>query len=143
MKKILIVMLMLLGLSAGAEAKGVVKPRGYIFGLSASFRDSVIYFTDIQTIDSVWVESKNDLLLSRENYSAQMKAYIDQVAGTGRTNIVVFSTKRKTLEKKYVKLKKRYTQGKRHYDVRFIPNDDFHFKSIDLHVEYGEAPTQK
>jgi len=90
----------------------------------------------------VWVESKNEFLLSRENYTAQLKNYLETNNAAGRTNIVVFSTKRKSLEKKYVKLKKRYTKGKRKYDVRYIPSEEFHFKSIDLHVEYGETATE-
>lgn len=44
----------------------------YAFGISASFTDTVVYFTDIQILDSAKV-SKEGFLAHRELYSYQLK----------------------------------------------------------------------
>ncbi len=59
MKKLLFILTMLtasLAANAG-EFKTV-----FIYGLAMSFNDSTVYLTDIQRIDSVWIE-KNGFLL--------------------------------------------------------------------------------
>ena len=54
-------------------------PKIYAFGFSASFNDSIVYFTDIQEIDSAWINEKNKFLVSRDNYSYQLKNYLSNV----------------------------------------------------------------
>ena len=39
----------------------------YIAGVSASFKDSLVYFTDIQLVDSVIID-KNKMLPQRQQY---------------------------------------------------------------------------
>ena len=46
----------------GVSAKIVCVPKLYAFGFSASFNDSIVYFTDIQEIDSAWINDKTDFL---------------------------------------------------------------------------------
>ena len=58
-----------------ASAKNKVVPKIYVFGLSASFNDSIVYFTEIQEIDSAWINDKNSFLLHRNNYSYQLRDY--------------------------------------------------------------------
>jgi hypothetical protein len=56
-----------------------------------------------------------------------------------RTCIVVANKKRSKLEKKFLKMKKLYTQskdGKLHYDIRFINDQDFKFRTIDMSDEF-------
>ena len=48
----------------------------YIVGVSASFTDSLVYFTDIQFVDSVEL-GKNDLLPMRDQYSDQLDIYLE------------------------------------------------------------------
>ena len=48
----------------------------YAFGISASFTDTVVYFTDIQILDSAKV-SKEGFLSHRELYSYQLKNYLE------------------------------------------------------------------
>ena len=48
--------------------KGGDKPV-YVFGVGASFKDSVVYFTEVQVVDSVAL--KDGLLPDREQYSFQ------------------------------------------------------------------------
>ena len=121
---------MLLALSySAAQAKNVVEKKAYMFGFSASFNDSIVYFTTIQEVDSVWFTQKKKLLAGRSNYSNQLRDYCnDKLNQPKRTCIVVGNKSLKKVEKKYEKMKKMYTQNKKAtYDVRFISEEDFKF----------------
>lgn len=80
----------------------------YIVGVSASFTDSLIYFTDIQFVDSVNVD-KNKLLPMRSQYSDQLENYLEQVKGMkNRTCFIYFNEKKSKLEKNINKMKDNY-----------------------------------
>ena len=80
----------------------------YIVGVSASFTDSLIYFTDIQFVDSVNVD-KNKLLPMRSQYSDQLENYLEQVKGMKkRTCFIYFNEKKSKLEKNINKMKENY-----------------------------------
>ena len=80
----------------------------YIVGVSASFTDSLIYFTDIQYVDSVNVD-KNKLLPMRSQYSDQLENYLEQVKGMkNRTCFIYFNEKKSKLEKNINKMKENY-----------------------------------
>ncbi len=116
------------------EAKSNVQ-KVYVFGFAASFNDSTVYFTDIQEIDSAWVDTKTDFLLAREQYSYQLREYLANHFEPNRTCITTFALDRKKIEKKYVKMKNRYTKEKytkKHgqFDVKYITTHDFAYKSV-------------
>ena len=126
---------MLLALSySAAQAKNVVEKKAYMFGFSASFNDSIVYFTTIQEVDSVWFTQKKNMLAGRSNYSNQLRDYCnDKLNQPKRTCIVIGNKSLKKVEKKYEKMKKMYTQNKKAtYDVRFISEEDFKFVTINL-----------
>ena len=76
----------------------------YAFGISASFTDTVVYFTDIQILDSAKV-SKEGFLAHRELYSYQLKNYLeDNQLQQNSTCMIYFSENRKKLEKEATKL---------------------------------------
>ena len=80
----------------------------YIVGVSASFTDSLIYFTDIQFVDSVNVD-KNKLLPMRSQYSDQLENYLEQVKGMkNRTCFIYFNEKKSKLEKNINKMRENY-----------------------------------
>jgi len=80
----------------------------YIVGVSASFTDSLIYFTDIQFVDSVNVD-KNKLLPMRSQYSDQLENYLEQVKGMkNRTCFIYFNETKSKLEKNINKMKENY-----------------------------------
>ena len=65
----------------------------YIVGVSASFTDSLIYFTPVQFIDSVEV-GKDKLLPLRGQYSDQLDTYLEQQNGMkDRTCFIYFGKK--------------------------------------------------
>lgn len=118
------------------EVAAKIKPidKMYMFGFSASFKDSIVYFTDIQAVDSAWIDTKTKFLQGRELYSEQLKNHLaTNLNESNRTCIVMFAKKRSKLEKKYLKLKRLYTiKAKGLYDVRYLNNDDFKFKTVVL-----------
>ena len=78
------------------QAKNYVTPKAYMFGFSASFNDSIVYFTDIQEVDSVWFMQKRKLLAGRASYSSQLREYCANKLGMEkRTCVVISSEKRK------------------------------------------------
>ena len=118
-------------------------PSIYIFGFSASFTDSTIYMTNVQKVDSAWIDNKSKFLLGRENYSYQLRNYLsDKLHLKNRTCLVMYARSRKEAEKKYLKLKKLYVEeSPGMYDVRYIDEGDFKFQTIDMSYEEGDAVT--
>ena len=137
MKKIAILFMTLvaLGVATTTNAKKVVTPRMYIFGMAASFNDSTVYFTNVQELNNVWVEKRHKELDVRQLYSMQLRDYLNNQKIQNRTCIVIANEKRSKLEKKFLKLRKLYTQskdGKVHFDVKYLGDQDFKFTTIDM-----------
>ena len=136
-------LLMTMGtLSTAVEAKPKQVPKVYIFGFSASFKNAVVYITDIQELDSAWIDSKTKFLLGRDTYSTQLKDYLTQsVNDPHRTCVVMFSTEKAKAEKKYMKLKRTYTvkaKAKDGYDVKYLDRKDFEFEPVDMSPDTEE-----
>lgn len=144
-KGALLALTFILLLSAGfCNAKSIKVPKLYAFGFSASFNDTTVYFTEIQTMDSVWVSSKNKFLISRNNYSMQFKDYLESnLKAKDRTCVTVSSIDRKVIEKKYTKMKRKYIGGKGGYDVKFLTLSEFKFTPIDDSNENIEPEAKK
>lgn len=139
-KLTLLVVAMITVLPTLTQAKHVVAPRAYMFGFVANFTDSVIYMTDIQTVDSVWYDSKSKFLIGRNNYSSQLRDYFaNQLNMPHRTCIAIFALTRKEAEKKYLKMKKQYTtKYAGHYNVRTLTESEFHFTTVNMAPEKEE-----
>lgn len=106
------------------------KSKIYIYGFSASFNDSTVYFTEIQELDSAWTDQKTDFLYSRDNYSYQLRDYLKTQGVDHPTCITSYGLKRKDAEKKYTRLRKKYTTGGQ-YTVRYITANEFQFSPIE------------
>lgn len=101
----------------------------FMYGFAASFNDSTVYITDIQTIDSAWVDSKTGFLYSRDNYSYQLRDFLQRAGVEHPTCITAFAIKRKDIEKKYLAIKKHYTtKGK--FTVKYIEVSDFQYRPM-------------
>ena len=80
--------------------------------MSLNFNDSVIYMTDVQYFDSVKI-NKDGSLQNYANYSQQMKIFLEGTLGEyNQTCAVIYSDNKKKLEKRYVKMRKRYQADK-------------------------------
>ena len=124
----------LFGTATTVKAKKVVVPKMYVFGVAASFNDTIVHFTDIQEVDSVWIMPHKKLLAGKSNYSYQLRNFCaDSLGLKNRTVVIVSSLKRKDVEKKYAKMKKDYIEKRAgQYDVHFIDASEFRFTSVNM-----------
>lgn len=132
-------------MSANVSAKGMVEPKMYMFGFAASFNDSIVHFTEIQTVDSVWVDQRTKLMLGRENYSNQLRDFMtDKQQMPNRTCVVFYNRDRQKLEKEFLKMRRIYTTGKKklkkkdagkilsHNEIHDITLSEFKFHTVNM-----------
>lgn len=136
-KKLLL--LVLLGVSLGVYAEKKPKMQTvYIFGFSASFTDSLAYLTDVMQLDSAYVTPKG-FLVDRPLYSLQLENHVLEKCNLpNTTNTVFFSAKKKSLVKKWDKIKRLYQAGE-HLKLTLLHKSDFHFQPqeyIETVIEY-------
>ena len=112
-------------------AKNKQYPKVYMYGIAASFNDSTIYFTDIQAVDTVWLDSKTKFLINRNDYSYQLKNYFENIGRPHRTCVVTYALKRKDIEKKFQKTRNKYVK-KGKTELKYINKQEFQFKSVAL-----------
>ena len=131
-----IVLTLLVCVAMGAEAKTVKARHMYVFGFAASFKDSVVYMTEIQDVQGALYDTKTKFLLGRDSYSDQLKTYFkEKMKLSDRVCMVMFSTSKKKAEKKYLKLRKKYVGNKKRpstYEVRYVTTQDFEFETVSL-----------
>ena len=117
-------------LTVKASAKIEMTNNIYMFGFSASFKDSIVYTTDIQNVEGLWIDTKNNFLLNRDEYSHQLKVYLtEKLQQQNRICMVFFYDKKKKAEKEFLKLMKKYKKG---YEVRHVSAAEFKFEPIDM-----------
>ena len=117
-------------LTVKASAKIEMTNNIYMFGFSASFKDSIVYTTDIQNVEGLWIDTKNNFLLNRDEYSHQLKVYLtEKLKQENRICMVFFYDKKKKAEKEFLKLMKKYKKG---YEVRHVSAAEFKFEPIDM-----------
>lgn len=131
-----IVLTLFVCVAMGAEAKTVKARHMYIFGFAASFKDSVVYMTEIQDVQGALYDTKTKFLLGRDSYSDQLKTYFkEKMKLSDRVCMVMFSISKKKAEKKYLKLRKKYVGNKKRpstYEVRYVTTQDFEFETVSL-----------
>lgn len=99
----------------------------YAFGVAASFNDTVVYFTEMQPLDSVKL-NKQGFLPQRELYSYQLKNYLEYDLGSPNyTCMIYFSNSKSKLEKTLTKVKNKYTKNKE-IELVTIDSEAFRFK---------------
>ena len=97
----------------------------YAFGISASFTDSVVYYTEIQILDSASL-TKEGFLPKREVYSTQLKNYLESKGQTNRTCMIYFSESKKKNATEFEKLSAKYKKNKS-VSLQKIEKKDFQF----------------
>ena len=99
----------------------------YVFGVGASFKDSVVYFTEVQIVDSVKLD-KNGFLPRRESYAYQMKNYLEyEKSQPDYTCAIYFSENKNKLEKEASKVRKQYEKAQT-FIIEKVSSSDFAFK---------------
>jgi hypothetical protein len=131
-KRLLLCLVMVsctIALSAANKRKTI-----YMFGLATSFNDSTVYFTEVQQVDSAYIDSKTKFLYSRNSYSYQLRDYLEQTGFPNATCVTSFAFTRKEAEKKYLTLRKRYLEGAK-FNIKYLKLSDFKYSAI--------APTEQ
>lgn len=99
----------------------------YMYGVSVDFNDSTVYITDIQSLDSMTINTDGSLR-NYSDYSLQLKVYLEGTVGeTNQTCAVIYSEKKKKLEKHFIKMRKKY-QSDPNKILKRIGTDAFTFQ---------------
>ncbi len=117
LKTIILSLALIMGFAQSANAANKKEPV-WMFGLAASFSDSTVYMTDIQIVDSAYTNNHGLFLSERNEYSNQLRAYLKAQGVKAPTCVTTFARKYKEIEKKYLKMKRRYTL-KGQYNVKY------------------------
>lgn len=108
--RMLMALAVVLTLCSAFTMKSKDKPV-YAFGIAASFNDSVVYYTDIQVLDSVSL-GKGGILPQRELYSYQLKNFVDyHKQKPDYTCMIYFSENKKKLQKEVLKVMGKYKKS--------------------------------
>lgn len=125
---LLAVALLGVALAVSAAKKPEVR-RVYMFGFAASLIDSTAFQTDIQTIDSAWLEPSHKLLVDRALYSLQLQYHMEGVEKRKNTVCTIFyNTNPRKVQRKWAKVKKRYEKDPA-LDYKVLPKERFSFKA--------------
>lgn len=123
----LLAMMLMFTICTGFIGKKNKEKEVYAFGVAASFSDTLVYYTDIQLLDSVHLD-KNGFLYRREVYSTQLQEYIYyQLAHENYTCMTYFSDNKEKLQKRLDKTLKMYKKSG-NLSIHHIPLTDFKFK---------------
>lgn len=132
LRQLLIVTALLVGCVINGNAKGYRPAKIYMFGFAASFNDSTVYLTDIQTVNAYLVNNRTKFLANREDYSYQLRNYL-QSNGLEAfpTCITMFAENEKDATRKYLKLKERYEKSKKKYSIKSLKDSQFKYTPIE------------
>lgn len=127
-------LLILCLVAAGSLQAKAREKRVYAFAIGTCFNDTLAYFSAISQIPGAVLDTKTKFLNYRSDYSSQFQDYLYLQTYASYTCSIFFSTKKESLEKKYIKLRKRY-QKEYPNNVVEVPIGNFAFKSND-EMEY-------
>ena len=132
LRQLLIVTALLVGCVINSNAKGYRPAKIYMFGFAASFNDSIVYLTDIQTVNAYLVNNRTKFLANREDYSYQLRNYLQSNGLEAYpTCITMFAENEKDATKKYLKLKERYEKSKKKYSIKSLKDSQFKYTPVE------------
>jgi hypothetical protein len=112
---------------AAKKDKDEEPKRVYMYGMAVNFNDSTMYLTDVHYLDSMII-NKDGSLQNYIGYSMQLKAFLEGTLGeTNQTCAVIYSDKKKKLDKRFTKMRKRYEADK-NKTLRRVGTDAFTFQ---------------
>lgn len=108
-----------------------MKQTVYMFGFSASFNDSLIYFTPVQEVEGYIAANRSHFLVNRDQYSYQLRDYFENRGQLHRTCVTIYDVDKAKAEKKYQKMKEKYTtKSKNKFEVVYLTDTDFKFETV-------------
>lgn len=123
---------------AKKDEDGTRRVTMYVCGMNFSFNDSLVYFTDIQVMDTVAVYGKYDILKNRDQYAYQLRNFMtDKLHRPNTTSVILHNMDKEKLTKKLLKLRDKYVftgKGKKkklsNYDIRNLSSEEFKFAPV-------------
>ncbi len=95
----------------------------YAFGVAASFLDTLVYYTDVQLLDSVQLDA-NGFLPRQEMYSIQLKDYLEgHLLKSGRTCMIYYKSSKKKADKEMSKVLGKYKKNKSNSLIHIDPKE--------------------
>ena len=95
-------------MSQNVEAK-IKQQSVYMFGFATSFVDSLAFITDVQYIDSAYVDTKTKFLIGRNLYSVQLQDFLEKNENCQHpVTSIFFGKKKEKVEKKMLSVRRRY-----------------------------------
>ena len=128
-KWLLVVLLGMASLTtfAASKDKADEPKRVYMYGVSVNFNDSVVYMTDVQSLDSMIINGDGSLQ-NYSSYSLQLKVFLEgTLAENNQTCAVIYSDNKKKLDKLYAKMRKKYMADKDKV-LKQIAKEEFVFR---------------
>lgn len=109
------------------EDKPIVR-RVAMLGFAISFKDSVVCVTEVQPMDSAYLDANHKFLLDRSLYSLQLQIHLEQAGYKNTVCNVFFDKKPLKLQRIQRKIRKKYEHdGSFHFKV--LPLSEFRFKA--------------
>lgn len=117
-------------LPCGGQAKNKGEQETiYAFGFSQNFNDSTIFLSPIQILPGATLTKHEKFLEHRNEYGNQLKAYLESVQPGHETCAIFFGKKKKSLEKKYIKVR-RHLLRQKHNKLIEISSKEFQFQPL-------------
>ena len=121
-------------LCQNVEGKVKQKPV-YIFGFAESFADSLGYITDVQYLETAYIDTKTKFLIGRNMYSVQLQQFLQQNEDCKHpVTSIFFGEKKEKLAKKQHSLRNKYEKY-RDYTIKSV---DYVF-TPEVYVEQDEV----
>lgn len=122
---------MVLLFSTASFAKSKKDKGMYLFGVSTSLTDSIVYVTDIQYFEKIEM-SEVDFSKTISRYSIQLQNFVSVILDTKfQTGITFFSPNKKKIEKDKKKVINRFVKKNKMLSIE-VPQEDFKFEFVPL-----------
>lgn len=129
----------LLPLFAFVQTKAKDTEKIYMFAVSESFKDTIVYVTEIQSPENASLQKRTRFLLGRAAYGQQLKEYLTRQMGQSNRMVALFFSKKKgRIEKRYQKICNRFLADKTKH-LEKITKEDFLFKGIEPIFDNNQA----
>ena len=126
--------------AAQKVVKEPVMQRVGMLGFAVSFKDSVVCLTDIQTLDSTYVEPAHGFLHDRSLYSLQLQMHLEKAGYRNAVCTVLFDKKPHRLNRAVRKIRKKFERDAS-FRIKEVPVSEFRFKAEEYRPVILEADT--
>ena len=118
-----------------------VMQRVGILGFAVSFKDSVVCLTEVQVLDSAYIEPAHGFLQDRSLYSLQLQMHLERAGYKNAICTVFFDKKPHKLQRTLRKIRKKYSRDASFHLIE-LPLKEFRFKAEEYRPVMIEETTE-